>query len=345
MEIETSTTEVIADVNASPEKVVAEEAAEKEEQKASATEEVASDADKPKTEKRPIEAPKNNGTPITPVKKPVSGIVVQFPEMFSLKRDAHFLETLVDATDIKLQKIGYIECESEEAATELQAKLNASDVNGKKVTASRLDLTEKNILYCNGIRKEDTDEILKEAFPQIKQIKRESYNTFILFDNENESRAARTQIIKEGINGHKIICEFDNSGKNRFKAPEEPAAKKSKVLWRPEQEQPFPWHVLSEQVDGAAEVKEESTEKEGEATEAVADMEATEEAVKAEEEETKVEEEESADKWMSLRAVDQAITEIGGWGLEDCLGIKKNLLSWLFYCDFMIYRQIIKEKY
>lgn len=307
MEIETSTTEVIADVNASPEKVVAEEAAEKEEQNTSATEEVTSDADKPKTEKRPIEAPKNNGTPITPVKKPVSGIVVQFPEMFSLKRDAHFLETLVDATDIKLQKIGYIECESEEAATELQAKVNASDVNGKKVTASRLDLTEKNILYCNGIRKEDTDEILKEVYPQIKQIKRESYNTFILFASENESRAARTQIIKEGINGHKIICEFDNSGKNRFKAPEEPAAKKSKV-------------------DGAAEeVKEESTEKEEEATEAVADMEATEEAVNAdEEEETKVKEEESADKWMSLRAVNQAITEIGGgWRLEDCLGIKK----------------------
>ena len=29
-------------------------------------------------------------------------------------------------------------------------------------------------LYCNGIRKEDTDEFLKEAFPEIKQIKRES---------------------------------------------------------------------------------------------------------------------------------------------------------------------------
>jgi len=289
MEIETSTTETIADVNASPEKAVQEEEAAVQEEAASATEEVSSDAEKPKTEKRPIEAPKNNGTPVTPVKKPVSGIVVQFPEMFSLKRDKHFLETLVGASDIKLQKVGYIECESEEAAAELQTKINATEVNGKKITSSRLDLTEKNILYCNGIRKEDTDEILKEAFPEIKQIKRESYNTFILFTSETEARAARTLIIKDGVNGHKIICEFDNSGKNRFKAPEEPAAKKAKV-------------------DEAAEEG-----KEEESAEAQAEMETTEEADKTEEEEeSKAKEpvEEPADKWMSLRAVDQAITEI-----------------------------------
>ena len=42
-----------------------------------------------------------------------------------------------------------------------------------------------------------------------------------------------SQIIKDGVNGHKIICEFDNSGKNRFAAPEEPAAKKAKVSGMP----------------------------------------------------------------------------------------------------------------
>lgn len=286
MEIETSTTETIA---ASPEKVQVEEEASVQEEAAPATEEVSSDTEKPKTEKRPIEAPKNNGTPVTPVKKPVSGIVVQFPEMFSLKRDAHFLETLVGASDIKLQKVGYIECESEEAAAELQTKINATEVNGKKITSSRLDLTEKNILYCNGIRKEDTDEILKEVFPEIKQIKRESYNTFILFTSETEARAARSLIIKDGVNGHKIICEFDNSGKNRFKAPEEPAAKKPKV-------------------DEAAEEGKEGEE----AAEAAGEMETAEEEKTEEEEDSKAEEpaEEPADKWMSLRAVDQAITEI-----------------------------------
>ena len=48
MEIETSTTETIADVNASPEKAVQEEEAAVQEEAASATEEVSSDAEKPK---------------------------------------------------------------------------------------------------------------------------------------------------------------------------------------------------------------------------------------------------------------------------------------------------------
>jgi len=268
MEIETSTNETIPDVNTSPEKAT-EEVIEKE--AASPSKEVP-DADKPKAEKRPIEAPKNNGTTTTPtttpVKKPLSGIVVQFPEMFSLKRDAHFLEKLEGATDIKLQKLGYIECESEEVAAALKEKLASFELSGKKVTATRLNLTEKKILYCNGIRKEDTDEILKTAYPEIQEIKRESYNTFVLFSSETEARAARQLIQKDGVNGHKIICEFDNSGKDRFSKPEEPAAKKAKV----------------EKAEEPAEKKEEGEEeKKEEEAEEESKMETEAEAVKEDE--------------------------------------------------------------
>jgi len=244
MEIETATNETIPD--ASPEKSV-EDGADKE-----TTNEKTEEAST-KSEKRPIEAP--NGGATTPAKKPLQGIVIQFPEMFSLKRDAHFLEKLEGATDIKLQRIAYIECESEEAAAALKTKLHDSQLNGKKVTASRLDLSEKNILYCNGIRKEDTDEILKEAFPDIQEIKRESYNTFILFSSEKEARAARQIIQKDGVNGHKIICEFDNSGKNRFKPEEEPSPKKEEKTDAEEKEE--------EPADKDAEMADETEATEG----------------------------------------------------------------------------------
>jgi len=220
MEIETAINETIPDV--SPEKSIDESADKEEEESEEKMEDESS-----KSEKRPIEAP--NGSTATPVRKPLQGIVVQFPEMFSLKRDAHFLEKLDGASDIKLQKVAYIECDSAEAATALQAKLNDAEINGKKMTATRLDLTEKNVLYCNGIRKEDTDEHLRETFPEIQEIKRESYNTFILFGSEAQAKAARQIIQRDGVNGHKVICEFDNSGKNRFKPEEEPSPKKAKT--------------------------------------------------------------------------------------------------------------------
>lgn len=274
MEIETSTTETIPEV-ASPEKTIEEspEKVIKDKEEKETTE-----AEKPKAEKRPIEAPKNNGT-ATPVKKPVAGIVVQFPEMFSLKRDAHFLEKLECADDIKLQRMAYIECESEEAAAKLQEKLNNSELFSKKVNASRLNLNEKKVLYCNGIRKEDTDEMLKASYPEIEQIKRETYNTFILFSSEDEARAARQIIQKEGVNGHKIICEFDNSGRDRFAKPEEPAAKKAKVEEKPA---------------SSEDKKEEEEEKKDEDKEEVEEAKAEEEAQVAEEE--KEDEEMKADE-------------------------------------------------
>jgi len=248
MEIETAVNETIPD--ASPEKAV-EDGAEKETTNEEKTE------DSAKSEKRPIEAP--NGGATTPAKKPLQGIVIQFPEMFSLKRDAHFLEKLEGASDIKLQRIAYIECESEEVAAALKTKLHDSQLNGKKVSASRLDLTEKNILYCNGIRKEDTDEILRESFPEIQEIKRESYNTFILFSSEKEARAARQIIQKDGVNGHKIICEFDNSGKNRFKPEEEPSPKKEEKAEESEEKEE------EAATDKDTEMADETETKEGEA--------------------------------------------------------------------------------
>lgn len=157
----------------------------------------------------------------------MSGIVVQFPEMFSLKRDRHILEKFEDADDVRLQKIAFVECESEEAAIQLQAKLNNSSVNDKKVIASRLDTTEKNVLYLGALKKETTDEVLKENLPGIQEILREKYNTFVLFTSETECRAARSKVIKEGINSQTVHCDFDLR-KDRFKAPEEPAAKKPK---------------------------------------------------------------------------------------------------------------------
>merc|ERR1711915_281460 len=74
-----------------------------------------------------------------------------------------------------------------------------------------------------------TDEHLQELFPEIQEIKRESYNTFILFGSEAQAKAARQTIQRDGVNGHKVICEFDHSGKNRFKPEEEPSPKKAKT--------------------------------------------------------------------------------------------------------------------
>jgi len=247
MEIETATNETIED--ASPEKVCDESV----ENEAGNEENVEEEA--PKSEKRPIEAP--NGAP--QIRKPLQGIVVQFPEMFSLKRDAHFLEKLESASDIKLQKVAYLECESEEAATALQAKLNGTELNGKKMTATRLDLTEKKVLYCNGIRKEDTDEHMKELFPDITDIKRESYNTFLMFGSEAQAKAARLAIQREGVNGHKVICEFDHSGKNRFKPDEEPSPKKAKTEEEGEGEEKAAEGEAAEEQEVEA-VAEESTE-------------------------------------------------------------------------------------
>jgi len=217
MEVETSTTEIIPEVTEATEKTTTEK-----------SEETPTTEEKPKVEKIPIEAPKNNGVP-TPVKpKQMSGVILQFPEMFSLKRDSHFLDILGDASDIKMQKIGYIECESEEVAEALQAKLNNTTMNGKKVTSSRLDCNEKNVLYINGIKRDVSDEILKVLFNGAQKVQREGYNTFILFNNETEARAAKATINKEGINGQRVICEFDNRAKDRFKT-EEPKPKKAKV--------------------------------------------------------------------------------------------------------------------
>merc|ERR1712212_1039363 len=154
--------------------------------------------------------------------------ILQFPEMFSLKRDSHFLDMLNDASDIKMQKIAYLECESEEVAEALQAKLNNTTMNGKKVTASRLDCNEKNVLYINGIKRDVSDEILKVLFTGAQKVQREGYNTFILFNSEAEARAAKATINKEGISGQRVICEFDNRAKDRFKT-EEPKPKKAKV--------------------------------------------------------------------------------------------------------------------
>jgi len=248
MEIETATNETIED--SSPEKACDESM----ENEAGNEENVEEEA--PKSEKRPIEAP--NGAPSPQIRKPLQGIVVQFPEMFSLKRDAHFLEKLDGASDIKLQKVAYLECESEEAATALQEKLNDAQINGKKMTATRLDLTEKNVLYCNGIRKEDTDEHLQELFPDIQEIKRESYNTFILFGSEAQAKAARSTIQRDGVNGHKVICEFDHSGKNRFKPEEEPSPKKAKTDDEAEGEKTAEGEAVEEK-DGEA-AAEESAE-------------------------------------------------------------------------------------
>ncbi|KAF2364062.1 RNA recognition motif domain [Trinorchestia longiramus] len=161
-------------------------------------------------------------------KTPMSGIVLQFPEMFSLKRDRHILQKFEDAEDVRMQKCAFVECESEEAAVQLQAKLNNSNLNGKKVIASRLDTTEKNVLYIGSLKPETTDEMLKSFLPGVEEIKREKYNTFVLFSTETECRAARTKVIKDGINGQRMNCDFDFKGKDRFKALEEPALKKPK---------------------------------------------------------------------------------------------------------------------
>lgn len=37
-------------------------------------------------------------------KPPMAGVIVQFPEMFSMKRDSHILKKFEDAADIKMQK-------------------------------------------------------------------------------------------------------------------------------------------------------------------------------------------------------------------------------------------------
>ncbi|XP_018020796.1 uncharacterized protein LOC108677148 [Hyalella azteca] len=158
----------------------------------------------------------------------MNGVVLQFPEMFSLKRDRHILQKFEDAHDIRMQKCAFVECESEEAAVALQAKLNNSNLGGKKVLASRLDITEKNVLYIGSLKPETTDEMIRTLLPGIEEIRREKYNTFVLFSSESECRAARAKVIKDGIYGQRLHCDFDFKGKDRFKVHEEPSPKKPK---------------------------------------------------------------------------------------------------------------------
>lgn len=57
---------------------------------------------------------KNNGTlagvaaaaaaAIAREKPPMSGVIVQFPEMFALKRDGHILNKFTDAAEVRMQK-------------------------------------------------------------------------------------------------------------------------------------------------------------------------------------------------------------------------------------------------
>lgn len=276
MDIETTVNETIPEVASSPEKTEPED---KSEQESSPVKEDSSAEPVKKGEKRPIEAPKNNGT-VTPVKKSLPSVIVQYPEIFSMKRDAHFIERLSEASDIKFSKVAYVECDSEEAAAALHAKLNGTEVNGKKVNSSRLSLVEKKVLYCNGIRKEDTDEMIKSTYPGVQEIKHETYNSFILFGSETEARAARQIIMKDGINGHKIICEFDNSGKDRFTKPEPPAEKKAKV------EETKPVEATEEKLD--EEMKDAEETKEEEKSEEKKE-ESAEEEKKEEDEEAKTE--------------------------------------------------------
>jgi len=275
MEIETTVNETIPNSEgenelnetemASPEKANAETASAEETKPAEPEE-------KPRVPKIPIEAPKNNGV-TTPAKaKPLAGVVVQFPEMFSLKRDAHFLEKFQGASDIKMQRTAYIECDSEETAAALQKKLNGSNLNERKVTASRLDLTEKNVLYINGIKRETTDDMVKAAFEGIVQMRRESYNSYLLFSSETAARAAKAKINKDGVCGIRVnVCEFDNRGKDRFKT-EEPAAKKQKV------EEPKPAEKpAAEEAEAKPEEAEEKPEEEEHTEEAEEEKEEEEE--------------------------------------------------------------------
>jgi len=268
MDIETTVNETIPEVPSSPEKTEPED--NKSEQESSPVKDDSSAETVKKGEKRPIEAPKNNGT-VTPVKKSLPSIIVQYPEIFSMKRDSHFLDRLSDASDIKFTKVAYVECDSPEAAEALHEKLNGSEINGKKVVSSRMSLVEKKVLYCNGLKKEDNDQFIRDNYQGVQEIKHESYNTFILFDNENNARAARNMIYKDGLNGHRIICEFDNGIKDRFAKPEPPAEKKAKV------EETKPAETTEEQTDAemkdaeetkeedkSEEIKEESVEEEKE---------------------------------------------------------------------------------
>jgi len=291
MEVETSTNETIPEV---PETETTEE------------ETVAKPADppkeeeKPKVEKIPIEAPKNNGV-VTPAKpKQLSGIIIQFPEMFSLKRDSHFLDKLQDAADIKMQKMAYIECESPEMAEALQAKLNNTSMNGKKVNASRLDCNEKNVLYINGIKRNVTDESIKSSYNGAQKILREGYNTFILFSSETEARAAKTKISKEGINDQRVICEFDNRAKDRFKSTEEPAPKKAKVE-ESKVESKESGEEAKKEEEEKSEVKETVEESEGQEEEAkeenLEEEKADEDMTEVEVPEDVVEEEVKSDEW------------------------------------------------
>jgi len=276
MEVETSTTETIPEVPETPEKSTTE-----------TPEETTATEEKPKVEKIPIEAPKNNGV-TTPAKpKQLSGIILQFPEMFSLKRDSHFLDHLSDAADIKFQKMAYIECESEEMAEALQAKLNNTTMNGKKINSSRLDCNEKNVLYINGLKREVSDDILKVLYTGIQKIHREGYNTFVLFNSETEARAAKLQINKDGISGQRVICEFDIRAKDRFKT-EEPKPKKAKIEEEPKSEEK-PEEEEAESKEGEEEKKEGEEEAKADGEEAAEE--------EMESEKTKPEEELKADEW------------------------------------------------
>jgi len=301
MEIETTVNETIPNSEgenelneteemASPEKANAETASAEETKPAESEE-------KPRVPKIPIEAPKNNGvTTTTPAKaKPLAGVVVQFPEMFSLKRDAHFLEKFQDASDIKMQRTAYIECDSEETATALQKKLNGSNLNERKVTGSRLDLTEKNVLYINGIKRETTDDMVKAAFEGLVQMRRESYNSYLLFSSETAARTAKAKINKDGVCGIRVnVCEFDNRGKDRFKT-EEPAAKKQKVEEPKAEEKP-----AAEEAEAKPEEEEAEKPEEEEQTE-----EAEEHAEEAEEEKEEEECMEEGGEEEAVEAEDQ----------------------------------------
>jgi len=295
MEIETTVNETIPNSEGETELETEMESTEKvNEETTESVEEVKpaeATEEKPRVPKIPIEAPKNNGV-TTPVKpKHLAGIVVQYPEMFSLKRDAHFLEKFQDASDIKMQRVAYIECENEEAAAALQKKLNGNSLNSKKVTASRLDLTEKKVLYVNSVKRETTDDMLKEAIEGLVQVRREGYNTFVLFGSEAEARAAKAKINKDGVCGTRVNCGFDNRAKDRFKT-EEPAAKKQKVEEVKSEEKPAEAAAeaaaeeeAAEAVEGEEEAAEDAKEGEEAKEEEEAMEEGGEEAAEAEAEE------------------------------------------------------------
>lgn len=234
-----------------------------------------------KPEETEGESPKKNGTITAPTggntghvhpygrreeRVHTSGIIVQFPEMFSLKRDRHIIDKFSNALDVRMQKCAFIECDSEESAAAVLAKVHGTVMNNKKVMGSRLDMSEKISLYTSNLKKETTDEYIKENYPGVEEILREKFSVFIKFSSETESRAARAKIIKEGINGQKVHCDFDHK-KERFNRPEPPAKKQKlddgeedkseevKEEDKEEEEQQEEQGKVEEEVDHTADVK------------------------------------------------------------------------------------------